>query len=71
MKIYDQHSNHIAPPEGVDYTGSRGVGCFLALRFINPVTHEYVDRFYNNQGVEMFRESGLTPTPSFWSRLFP
>lgn len=68
MKIYDQSSNPILAPEGVIYAGCRGEGAFLVLRFVSK--YEYVDRYYNQSGVEMFRESGELPQPlNLWQRL--
>lgn len=70
MNIYDQHGNAITAPEGVEYTGSRGEGSFLVLRFTSiryrdestpdgiMRYREYADRYFNQAGEEKFRESG-------------
>lgn len=87
ISIIDHQGATIAPPEGVEYSGCRAVGPYLVLRFtdlkvrVEPTaegelrSRTYLDRFYDGNGKEQFRETGevseLIPTPlTFWQRLW-
>jgi hypothetical protein len=66
----------ITPPTGVTYDGSRTEGSFLVLRFIDTRVRTegdveyraYCDRFYDQSGLEKFRETGEIgfPTLKWW-----
>lgn len=54
-----------AAPPGVVYVGTFNKGPFLVLRYTDRVN--VMHRYFNDQGVEVFRETLLL---SFWERLW-
>jgi len=79
LSIFNKDDKLVAPPQGVKYAGCRAEGAYLVLRFLEVVFHEdgdffyqtYCDRYFNSDGVELWRENGNVMTPiGFWKRLW-